>query len=106
MKSILLGSTALVGAATLTSAAQASDGVKLDIGGFFQTVYQGVFDKKSGDHFGNHRNLDHFTHNAEIWFKGETTLDNGLTVGARVELEGENSGDQIHKSFVYWSGGF
>jgi len=107
MKRILLGSTALVGAATLTSAAQASDGIKLDVGGFFQTVYQGIFDDKSGeDHFGVHRNYDHFTHNAEVWFKGETTLDNGLTVGARIELEAENANDQIDKSFVYWSGGF
>ncbi len=45
-------------------------------------------------------------HNAEVRFKGETTLDNGLTVGAQIELEGENAGDQIDKSFVYWSGGF
>ena len=106
MKRILLGSSALVGAAAVAGAAQASDGIKLDVGGFFQTVYQGVFDNKSGDHFGNHRNTDKFAHNAEVWFKGETTLDNGLTVGARVELEGENAGDQIDKSFVYWSGGF
>ena len=106
MKRILLGSTTLAGVAAMTGAAQASDGVKLDVGGFFQTVYQGVFDKKSEGHFGNHRTTDHFTHNAEIWFKGETTLDNGLTVGARIELEGENANDQIDKSFVYWSGGF
>ncbi|MDQ7249099.1 porin [Dongia sedimenti] len=106
MKRILLGSTALAGAAVVAGAAQASDGVKLDVGGFFQTVYEGVFDKKSGGHFGNHRNLDRFEHNAEVWFKGETTLDNGLTVGARVELEAENANDQIDKSFVYWSGGF
>jgi hypothetical protein len=106
MKRILLGSTALAGAAAVAGAAQASDGVKLDVGGFFQTVYEGVFDKKSDGHFGNHRNTDRFEHNAEVWFKGETTLDNGLTVGARVELEAENATDQIDKSFVYWSGGF
>ncbi len=106
MKRILLGSTALAGAAAMTGAAQASDGVKLEVGGFFQTVYEGVFDKKSDGHFGNHRNTDRFEHNAEVWFKGETTLDNGLTVGAHIELEGENAADQIDKSFVYWSGGF
>ena len=106
MKKLILGSTALVGVASLANAAQASDGIKLDVGGFFQTVYQGVFDNKSGHHFGEGRNVDHFTHNAEVWFKGETTLDNGLTVGARIELEGENAADQIDKSFVYWSGGF
>jgi len=27
----------------------------------------------------------------EIYFKGSTTLDNGLTVGARIELEGQTS---------------
>jgi outer membrane protein OmpU len=106
MKRILLGSTALAGAAAMTGAAQASDGVKLDVGGFFQTVYQGVFDKKSEGHFGDHRNLDHFVHNAEVWIQGETTLDNGLTVGAHIEIEAENANDQIDKSFVYWSGGF
>ena len=106
MKRILLGSTALVGAAAVSGAAHASDGVKLDVGGFFQTVYQGVFDNKSSGHFGDHRSVDHFVHNAEVWFKGETTLDNGLTVGAHIELEGENANDQIDKSFVYWSGGF
>jgi len=106
MKKVLLGTTALLGVGTLAGAAQASDGIKLDVGGFFQTVYQGVFDDKDGDHFGNHRTTDRFLHNAEVHFKGETTLDNGLTVGAQIELEGENAGDQIDKSFVYWSGGF
>src|ERR1044071_5561253 len=106
MKRILLGSTTLAGVAAMAGAAQASDGVKLDVGGFFQTVYQGVFDEKNEGTFGNHRNTDHFTHNAEVWFKGETTLDNGLTVGARIELEAENANDQIDKSFIYWSGGF
>ncbi|HVT52768.1 MAG TPA: porin, partial [Dongiaceae bacterium] len=106
MKKLILGSTALIGVASLAGAAQASDGIKLDIGGFFQTVYGGVFDSKDKDHFGNHHNVDRFLHNAEVYFRGETTLDNGLTVGARIELEGENSGDQIDKSWVYWSGGF
>ena len=106
MKRILLGSTALVGAASMAGSAQASDGIKLDVGGFFQVVYEGVFDNKGNHGFGAIRNTDRIEHNAEVWFKGETTLDNGLTVGAHVELEGENSGDQIDKSFVYWSGGF
>src|ERR1700759_4039416 len=106
MKKLILGSTALAGIASLASAANASDGVKLDVGGFFQTVYQGVFDNKSNGTFGNHHNYDRFEHNAEVWFKGETTLDNGLTVGAHIELEGENAADQLDKAFVYWSGGF
>jgi hypothetical protein len=106
MKRILLGSTALAGLASLAGTAQASDGIKLDVGGFFQVAYQGVFDNKNGHHFGNERNFDRIEHNAEIWFTGETTLDNGITVGAHIELEGETAADQIDKSYVYWSGGF
>jgi len=106
MKQALLCGTALAGVAAATGTGHASDGVKLEVGGFFNMVYQGVFDKKSDGHFGNHRNLDAFNHNAEVHFKGETTLDNGLTVGAQIELEGENAGDQIDQSFVYWQGGF
>jgi hypothetical protein len=101
MKKLLLGSSVLIGAGALASTAQASDGIKLEVGGFFNTVYMGVFDKKSDDRFGNHRNIDALQHNAEVYFKGETKLDNGLTIGARIELEGENAADQIDKSFVY-----
>ncbi len=106
MKRFLLGSSVLVGVGALAGTANASDGIKLEVGGFFNQTYEGVFDKKSNDRFGDHHNTDVFQHNAEVYFKGETTLDNGLTVGARIELEGENAADQIDKSFVYWSGGF
>jgi len=107
MNRALLYGTALAGAAVSPGAAEASDGIKLEVGGFYRLTYQGVFDKKQGDHFGNGRNLDGFNNNAEIWFHGETTLDNGLTIGARVELEGEDMPtDQIDQSYVYWHGGF
>ena len=110
MKRLFLGSTALLGVTSILGAApspaRAADGVKLDVGGFFNMVYQGVFDSKREDRFGNHRNLDGINHNGEVWFEGETTLDNGLTVGARIELEAENADDQIDQSFVYWQGGF
>jgi hypothetical protein len=106
VQKILLGTTALFGVGALAGAAQASDGIKLAVGGFFQTVYGGVFDKKSQNRFGNHHTVDRFIHNAEVHFMGETTLDNGLTIGARVELEGENADGQIDDAFVYWQGGF
>src|SRR3569623_511485 len=106
MKRALLYGTALAGAAAGANAAQASDGIKLEVGGFFKLTYQGVIDKKQEGHFGNHRSVDAINHNAEIWCKGETTLDNGLTIGAHVELDGENAPDQIDMSYVYWQGGF
>jgi predicted porin len=44
---------------------------------------------------------------AEIHFTGSTVLDNGLEVGARIELEGEDDdSDQIDEAWVYFSGGF
>jgi len=106
MKKLLIGSTTLISAGALAGTAMASDGIKLEVGGFYNTVYMGVFDNKKDGHFGAHHTYDAFQHNAEIYFKGETKLDNGLTIGARIELEGENAVDQIDKSFVYWSGGF
>ncbi|HEV8392367.1 MAG TPA: porin, partial [Dongiaceae bacterium] len=49
-------------------------------------------------------------------FTGSTVLDNGLEVGARVELEGEDengtngddplNGDQIDEAWIWFSGGF
>lgn len=106
MKKLLLGSSVLIGTGALIGSAEASDGIKLEVGGFFNTVYMGVFDNKDNGHFGDNHNVDALQHNAEVYFKGETKLDNGLTIGARIELEGENAADQIDKSFVYWSGGF
>ena len=39
-------------------------------------------------------------------FDGSTTLDNGLTVGVHVELEGQTSDDQIDQVYAYFSGGW
>jgi hypothetical protein len=106
MKRALLYGTALAGAAVGAGSAEASDGIKLDVGGFFKLTYQGVFDNKKEGHFGDHRTYDGFNHNGEVWLMGETTLDNGLTVGAHIEIEAENAADQIDQSYVYWQGGF
>ena len=42
----------------------------------------------------------------EIQFRMSTVLDNGMTVGGRVELEDVQSGDQIDETYMYASGGF
>ena len=102
----LLGSTALFGAGMMTNTAMAADGIKLSLGGFFNEAYMVVFDDHKEGELGNEHNTDGFFNDAEIHFTGETTLDNGLTVGARVELEGETQDDQIDEAWVYFSGGF
>jgi predicted porin len=110
MKKVLLGTTALLGVGTLAGGAMASDGIKLDVGGFFRTAYMVNFDDSSdgGDNadLGHDRATDGVFSDAEIYFKGEVTLDNGLTAGARVELEGETAGDQIDEAWIFFSGGF
>jgi predicted porin len=114
MRKTLLRSTAMLGAGMaagitggFTAApASAEEGIKLSVGGFFRAAYMVVIDDDGEGEAGNERNTDGFFQDAEIHFKGETTLDNGLTVGARVELEGETDDDQIDESWVFFSGGF
>src|SRR5262245_839351 len=105
----LLGSTALFGAGMMANTAMAADGIKLGVGGFFRTAYMATFDDDSEGEPGNERNTDGVFSDAEIHFNGSTVLDNGLEVGARVELEGEDNsgegGDQIDEAWIYFSGG-
>jgi len=109
MRQMLLRTSMLVGLGSLAAAApaMASDGIKLEVGGYFSSAYVGVIDgSHNGGHWGAHRNHDALKHDAEVRFDGETTLDNGLTVDARIELNGENADDQIDKTWIEFSGGF
>ena len=85
-----MASSALLGVGLIASPAVAADGIKLGIGGFFKTAYMVNFDDDSEGDLGNERNTDGVFSDAEIHFTGSTILDNGLEVGARVELEGED----------------
>ena len=102
-----MASSALIGVALIVSPAVAADGIKLGIGGFFKTAYMVNFDDDSEGERGNERNTDGVFSDSEVHFTGSTVLDNGLEVGARIELEGEDdSGDQIDEAWIYFSGGF
>jgi outer membrane protein OmpU len=108
MKKVLLGSTALVAAGLIAGHAEAADGVKLSLGGYYRGVAGVMFDDFDGAAAGTEDDLrDYvFKQDVEVHFKGETTLDNGLTVGAVVQLEGQTSGDQIDEVYAYFSGGW
>jgi outer membrane protein OmpU len=107
MKCLLGSTTALVGVGVLAGQAGAAEPIKLTVGGFFREAYMVNFDDDREGELGNERNTDGFFNDAEIFFLGTTTLDNGLTIGARVELEGEdNDGDQIDEAWILLSGGF
>lgn len=109
MKKILIGTTALLSAAAFASTAQASDPVKLQLGGYLEYYVVGAHQDDSYKDANAVNNFD-VQGESEIWFSGQTTLDNGLTVGVRVELEGgsDNDGrdDIIDESYVFVSGKF
>src|SRR4030095_5825088 len=107
MKKLLLGSTALVAARLVAGEAYAADGVKLGIGGRYMGAAGVNAIQDFEDNTGNeHPRTYVFKQDVEVYFLGETTLDNGLTVGARIELEGQTSSDQIDEVYAYFSGGF
>ncbi len=106
-KTLLLGSSALLGGMVVAAApAMAEEPIKLTVGGFFKTAYMVVIDDDDEFELGNETNTDGFFSDSEIFFTGSTVLDNGLEVGARVELEGETDGDQIDEAWIFFSGGF
>jgi hypothetical protein len=108
MRKGLLRTSMLVGLGSISCAASASgsDGIRLEVGGYFNSAYVAAFDSKKKGRFGHQRAVNGFKHDAEVYFSGETRLDSGLTIGARIELAAENSDDQIDSSYVFWSGDF
>jgi hypothetical protein len=105
MKKALLGTTALIAAGMAVGNAYAAEGVTLELGGRYMGAAGVVFEDADG--FDDDDARDYvFKQDVEVYFAGETVLDNGLTVGARVELEGQTSGDQIDAVYAYFSGGF
>ena len=94
MKKIMLGTTALVGVAAMASGVQAADPLKLSLGGFAE-YYMVARSQRAlnDDGAGNSqkgRGFSMYWEDAEIWFSASTQLDNGITVGYRMELETRN----------------
>jgi outer membrane protein OmpU len=92
MKKQLLITTALVtaGAFALSGAALAGK-PKLSVGGFTQQIFgvgenDDAFDNANGARTGFDQHSD-----TEIHFNGSVTLDNGIKIRTRTELEGESS---------------
>src|SRR5262249_13702726 len=109
MKRVLLGSTALAAAGVLAADAAAAEGIRLQIGGRYKgaagVVLAEDFSASAG--VAGHDLRDYvFKQDVEVHFAGETALDNGLTVGAAVEIEGQTSDDQVDSVYAYFSGGF
>ncbi|MFK7839277.1 MAG: porin [Bdellovibrionales bacterium] len=99
MKKLLL-TTAACGLAFAATPANAQ--VQLELGGYFKGY--GVFLDQDDATGTDSREFD-FIRNTEIHFGGETTLDNGLTVGAHFEAETDaDDGFNVDESYLYFSG--
>lgn len=101
MKKLLL-TTAACG--LVMAAAPAHAEVELGIGGY--TKMYGAFVDQ--DELVNQEVQDFdVIRNTEIHFTGETTLDNGLTVGFHTEAETDgNDGFNVDETYAYFSGGW
>ena len=108
MKHVLLGTTALVAAGFVVGQAQAADPIKLTLGGFYGAAAGAeIGGNNANGSPSDNRQHGAFKNNVEIYFNGSTTLDNGLTAGVHIELEGNNSaGKTIDEVFMYFKGGF
>jgi outer membrane protein OmpU len=103
MKKLIVGATL---ALFSVSPAVAADQGGLDLGvhGYFK-AYTAWADQggTGGDTL---RNVD-MVRDTELHITGETTLDNGLTVGADVGVDGDQGGGfDVADSFVYFAGNF
>ena len=107
MKKSLLGTTALVAAGLVSGPAFAADPLHLELGGYFSTFFGFTSTDDNTNLTGNDNTHEIATYlNSEIYFQMVGELDNGLTIGGRIELEGETNGDQIDQTYVTVTGGF
>lgn len=110
MKKLLL-STAVCGLAFAAAPAYAEDGgVKLGLGGFYKGYVSFVDQDETpddsttvGDQSESAHEID-WLQDTEVHFTGETTLDNGLTVGAHIEAMADGGEFTSQESYAYFSG--
>ncbi len=108
MKKVLMGTTAMVAAGLLAAGPALAEGpVSVGVKGYAEhwVAYVNQDEVGSGDYSGFDTKS-----NVEVHFKGSAELDNGLTVGVNVQLEGTQgysaNGEVIDESFVTISGSF
>ncbi|MHA1528168.1 MAG: porin [Alphaproteobacteria bacterium] len=103
MKKVLLSTTAMAMAGAIAMPASAAEW-DVRVGGFMEqyVAYADSDANFSGDFDGIDSKQD-----AEIFFLPSITLDNGLKIGANIQLEAlTNSSDQIDEAFMFIKGSF
>ena len=124
MKKILYGTTALAAGSLVAGEASAASALKLGITGFYRNAIGGSFGNGPTTQTGTSgggvstAGLGNFDRQAvsmrqeiRVNFTGQTTLDNGITVGVLVGLNGENvaksgSTTQVNRAYADFSGKF
>ncbi|RCK40858.1 porin [Thalassospira xiamenensis] len=114
MKKILVASSALV-AVAFAGQASASEKIQLSVGGYMEQ-WAGFADQDNRPDLvnssgtvtraGSDGRVNAFQSDVEVYFRGSTTLDNGIEIGAVIELEGETSTDQVDEQYMFVNGGF
>ena len=101
MRKLLFSTAALVAVGGMLASSPAVAQVEISVGGTFDGIFHAISQEADTDRRNNVVDSD-----GEIWFRGSTTLDNGLTIGVNVELEAQEAGDQIDESFLTIDGAF
>ncbi|GAA0592189.1 porin [Caenispirillum bisanense] len=105
MKKVLLGTSALIAAGLLAAPASAAEKIKLGLGGKMEQ-YFGVVSQDDAP--GYDPTLTGINTDTEVYFSGATTLDNGLTVGAMIQLEAQTNAtaENADEQYAYIEGAF
>jgi len=114
MKKLLLGSTALAVGGLMAAPAMAADPIKMGVGGYYQ--FYALAGQIEGNYATNGTSVQfrgtQFIQEGEIHFIGQSKMDNGTTIGVRVELEAWNpatasatgaaaNGRQIDEAYLF-----
>ena len=105
MKTTVSGTGAAALVTIFAQSAQSAE-FEMTVGGYFET--RAAYADAEYDNMApppDYAGVD-VKRDAEIHFKPSLTLDNGIRVGATVELEGSTSGDQIDESYISIDGAF
>ncbi|MGF1447620.1 MAG: porin [Pikeienuella sp.] len=104
MKKVLLGTSALALVGAYAAPANAAEW-NMRIGGYFE-AYAAYADSDVDNLVGEEVSGIDQKQDAEIRFRPSITLDNGIKIGADVQLEANTSGDTIDESFISIDGSF
>ena len=104
MKKVLLGTSAIALASAYATSAGAAEW-EMKVGGYMEQHLAFAASDVSGFTGDDFDGVDS-KQDAEIHFKPSITLDNGLKIGAVVELEAFQNGDQIDESYLFIKGSF